>query len=106
MCANDLHSFVANATTLREAAAKHASRRRGRWLITLALVLGKIADNIAEANVAKAKVDDSAGPGADNINELSAQLTAIRQVLNMFMEAASTVIKIIGEGNASMARKQ
>ncbi|MEN1956857.1 hypothetical protein WCE34_04650 [Luteimonas sp. MJ204] len=106
MSAVDLNSFVANATTMREAEAKLASARGGGWLIALAQVLGKIADNMGEAIVAKAKEIDTAGPDADNINELNAELTAMSQVFKMFMEAASTVIKTIGEGNASMARKQ
>ena len=102
----DLTSFVANATTMREAEAQLSSARGGGWLIALAQVLGKIADKMGEEIVSKAKEIDTAGPEADNINELNAELTAMSQVFKMFMETVSTVIKTIGEGNASVARKQ
>lgn len=106
MTAVDLNSYVANAEGMREAEAKLASARGGGWLIALAEVLGKIADKMANEIVEMARDIDEAGPDAPNINELNAKLTAASQILKMFMETVSTVIKTIGEGNASVARKQ
>lgn len=101
----DLTSFVATMTVERANDAQVAAKGGG-WLIAIAEMLGKIADKMGEEVVAKAKEIDEAGSDADNINELNAELSAMSQVFKMFMETVSTVIKTIGEGNSSVARKQ
>jgi hypothetical protein len=93
---------------------------RGSWMVALATMLGKMADRLGDAIVQQAvKIDtemnrqagfrnDNPGKSVEdsNLTQLNAELTAMGQQMKMLQESISTIIKSIGEGNSSIARKQ
>lgn len=91
---------------------------RGSWLVALATMLGKMADRLGDAIVDQAqKIDtemnrqakarsDGEEVSDSNLTQLNAELTAMSQQMKMLQESISTIIKSIGEGNSSIARKQ
>ncbi|NLG58815.1 MAG: hypothetical protein GX538_01460 [Gammaproteobacteria bacterium] len=76
------------------------------WMMAFAKLMGEVANNIAEQMMDKAKEIDAAAKNEEPANELTAELTALSQLFKMVTEATSNVIKSIGEGNTSLARKQ
>jgi len=76
------------------------------WLMAFAKLMGEVANNIAEQMMDKAKQIDAAAKSEEPANELTAELTALSQLFKMVTEATSNVIKSVGEGNTSLARKQ
>ncbi len=91
----------------------------GSLLMALAIMLGTIADKMLartmslagdldnlqakkeESGEAAQKNDDGKGE-----NQLTAELQAQTQLMSMFMQAMTTVIKTVGEANKDVARKQ
>lgn len=89
----------------------------GSKLAQMALVLGMVADNMMD-NVMDLALDlgkiqeknsklENAGGVADkeSENQASALMQAQTQIMNMFMQALSNMIKTVGEGGATVARK-
>lgn len=85
--------------------AKHALKG-GSWLVAFATAMGKIANQINNDMMQLAKKIDQAQESKKPANELTAQLTALSQLFKMVTEATNNVIKAVGEGNTSLARKQ
>lgn len=107
------YNYVDNTRNESEATARLAGKaaQAGSWLMAMALVLGELADKMMANVVAKAEELDSAqsgigSPGDNSENKLTAELQAQTQLLNMFMQAMSTIIKTAGEANTAVARKQ
>lgn len=103
-------SYVDNARAQNEATAKLSAQaaKSGSWLMAMAVILGELADKMMANVVEKASQLDSAtsgNKGEGSENKLTAELQAQTQLLNMFMQAMSTVIKTAGEANAQVARK-
>ncbi len=100
-------SWAADVQAEEVARAKTASRAGagGSTLMKLALALGKIADNLVDKVLEKAKELDAAAGKGGNENQLTAEMQALTQIMKMFIEAMSNVIKSMGEGNSSVARK-
>lgn len=74
------------------------------WLHAIAKALGEKVGQLAESMVKHA---DNVGHDDPKVAaEASAKLTADSQLFSMYMNALSTVLKSIGEGNTAMARKQ
>lgn len=80
----------------------------GNWLAILARSLGKTAGNALKEMVALGEkmggMDSKENPEA--FAETQAEFQAQAQIFKMFQEAIGTMIKSIGEGMSSVARKQ
>lgn len=74
------------------------------WLHAIAEAMGKKVGELAESMVEHANKVGNDDPKV--AAEASAKLTADSQLFSMYMNALSTVLKSIGEGNTAMARKQ
>lgn len=111
-------SYINNATMERDNEAK-VSGPAGSWLMALAKLLGEIADKMGEQLVklaekiddvqdAKANFENRTGKsyGSGDLTQLNAMMQAQAQLMNMMMQAMSTIIKSVGEGNTQIARKQ
>ena len=98
-------SFVENVRQDNAIQAKHGLKG-GSWLVAFATAMGKIANDINKDMMALAKKIDQAQKDKEPANELTAQLTALSQLFKMVTEATNNVIKAVGEGNTSLARKQ
>lgn len=103
-----LFGYVQSIESDRAAAAHMAKngKAKGGWLYMIALTLGKAADKLGERIVEKSRTLDAAIDAGDtSTTEINAKLQAMAQEMNMLMQAISTVIKTLGEGEASIARK-
>ncbi|MEN5059398.1 hypothetical protein [Luteimonas sp. TWI1416] len=101
-----------------EAVNKGSSAATGSWLVALATMLGKMADRLGDGIVKQAKlIDQQMNKEAEarnggktvedsNLSQLNSEMQAMSQQMKMLMDAISTIIKSIGEGNSSIARKQ
>ena len=113
-----MNSYVGAAEASRNSESAAA---RGSWLVALASMLGKMADRLGDAIVKQAElIDNEMNRQAEvrneskgkksvedsNLTQLNAELTAMSQQMKMLQESISTIIKSIGEGNSSIARKQ
>lgn len=112
-------SYIENMQVEREtkAGARQAAAG-GSYLMALAIMLGEIADKMLERTMQlaekldnlqdeKAKAtNDGKDPGGKGENRLTAELQAQTQIMSMFMQAMTTVIKTVGEANKDVARKQ
>ncbi|WP_133000200.1 hypothetical protein [Luteimonas arsenica] len=110
-------SFVQNVQSQRQNEAQ-AAKGNGSYLMALALMLGEIADKMLDRvmdlagdldNLQDKKAEmknDKKDPGGMGENKLTAELQAQTQIMNMFMQAMTTVIKSVGEANKDVARKQ
>ena len=80
----------------------------GNWLVDLAKALGRASGNHLEDVIELGKdlgeIDAKEDPAA--FAEKQAEFQAANQIFKMFQEAISTLIKSIGEGITTMARKQ
>ncbi|WP_129137011.1 hypothetical protein [Luteimonas sp. YGD11-2] len=81
-----------------------ASNGETSWLHAIAKALGEKVGELAESMVKNA--DKVGSKNEKEATAASAQLTADSQLFSMYMNALSTVLKSIGEGNVAMARKQ
>lgn len=111
---NSFNSQVEDA----KATDKGSAAATGSWLVALATMLGKMADRLGDGIVAQAgKIDQQMNKEAkarndgeavedSNLTQLNSELQAMSQQMKMLMDAISTIIKSIGEGNSSIARKQ
>ena len=126
-------SFIGNVQAQRsaEAAASAGGKGNGSYLMALAIMLGEIADKMLDKvmdlanqldNIQDQKADiknehlkdngdvkkgkGARDPGSMGENKITAELQAQTQIMNMFMQAMSTVIKSVGEANRDVARKQ
>lgn len=114
-------SFIGNVQAQRSAEAASAAgggKGNGSYLMALALMLGEIADKMLDRvmdlageldNLQDKKAEiknDKKDPGGMGENKLTAELQAQTQIMNMFMQAMTTVIKSVGEANKDVARKQ
>ncbi|MGV8931813.1 MAG: hypothetical protein ACOH1R_06830 [Luteimonas sp.] len=111
-------SYVGEVQNERE--IKSSSAAKGSWLVALATMLGKMADRLGDGIVKQAdRIDqqmnkeakfrnNNEGKGVENSNltQLNAEMQAMAQQMKMLMDAISTIIKTIGEGNSGLARKQ
>lgn len=121
------YSYIENTKIENVNSAKLVSKAGGSYLVAMALLLGKIANNMTENLMDLAKELDKLqaaksqklqsegykgngseikGVGGMGENELTALMQAQTQLLNMFMQAMNTVIKSMGEANRDVARKQ
>jgi hypothetical protein len=95
-----------------------AAASGGSWLLELAVVMGKIADKMGENVVKLAKQIDSRqdakaafenvtgkSAGSFGLSELNAMLQANTQIMSNFMQAMSSAIKAIGEGENTIAKR-
>ncbi len=80
----------------------------GNWLAILAKALGKTAGealkNMVDLGKKMGAIDSKENPEA--FAETQAEFQAQAQIFKMFQEAIGTMIKSIGEGMSSVARKQ
>jgi hypothetical protein len=87
---------------------KETSNGKGNWLVVLASALGKQAGEHLKAMVDLGKemggMDSKENP--EEFAQMQAEFQAESQMFKMFQEAISTMIKSIGEGLSSVARKQ
>lgn len=100
-------NYVDNARAENITNAKTAAqsiKNGGSVLYAMAVVLGKIADNMAEAVLKKAEQLDGS-KGAGNENKLTAELQVLTQQMNMFIQAMNNAIKTLGEASSNVARK-
>lgn len=87
------------------AAAKLGAKGKGgSLLLQMAMVLGEIADKMAKECIDLAKQLDGPG-GKASENTLTAQLQALTQQMNMFIQAMTNCMKTMGEADANLARK-
>lgn len=97
--------------SVEQLAIEAKQAKGGGWLVALAMLMGKIADNMGANLVEMAKAIDVeqnrvADGGEDSkLTELNAKMNAYGQTMNMLMQAISTIIKSLGEGNTQIARK-
>lgn len=100
------NSFVTTSRAEAQATAKLAREAAGAgsWLMAMAIILGKVADNMQGKIIDKATQLDQPGSKKSE-NRLTAELQAQTQLMNMFMQAMSSAIKSVGEANAQVARK-
>ncbi len=103
-----LNSFVHYAESQRLAAAHEAKSSKGHgWLYAIAKTLGEACDALGKEITDRASaLDDAIRAGKKDLTEQNAELQALTQQMNMMMQATSTIIKTLGEGNATLARKQ
>ena len=101
------NSFVADVMTreARESNAYEASRAgKGKagagWLEAFAIAMGKLIESQGNALMRTAESIGDKPSAAD-----STRLTVQSQMYSMFIQAVSTALKSMGEGQAAMARK-
>ena len=106
-----------NAERIATLASEAKSARGGSWLVTLAKLMGAIADKMGMQLVDMAKNIDAeqnrqngikAGGGEvtdSNLTELNAEMQAHSQLMKQFMDAIANIVKTIGDGNSGIARK-
>lgn len=110
-------SYVNNSEIDRNAEANLSRAKGGGWMLAIALALGKIADSMGENmldlakqidTLQRAQVDNPKATAADGsgLSELNARLTTLGQQLGQMLQAMSTIVKTLGEGNKDLARKQ
>lgn len=111
-------SYVQNAEMERASEAEGLKSGSGSWMMAIALALGKMADSMGERLMELASRIDSLQERQHNaddptlkdngkgITELNAMMQTQAQQLQMHLQAMSTIIKSIGEGNTQIARKQ
>lgn len=115
-------NYISLAQAENQIKARAAKEGGGSWLMALAMLMGDIADKmmvqtfrLADAldNVQDQKAAHANSlnpfkkdPGSLSENRITAELQAQTQLMNMFMQAMTTVIKSVGEGNTQAARKQ
>ncbi len=98
------------------AKGKGGAKSASSWLEAIAIAMGEAAGNKAAKMVElsnKLKELSSAGgsqqdqqAAAKEMNAVNAQFQAVSQEFNMLQNAFATAIKALGEGLATMARKQ
>ena len=106
---SEIHNFIFSYVENVRQEAQTEARVSGKstsWLMAFAKLMGEVANNVADQMMAKAREIDKAAKDEKPSNELTAELTALSQLFKMVTEATSNVIKSVGEGNTSMARKQ
>lgn len=95
----------ARAEAVAKAKAQAQMKGGGSTMMKLALALGTIADNFVEKVLAKANQLDAASGTGGSENKLTAEMQALTMIMKAFTEAMNNVIKTMGEGNATVARK-
>lgn len=90
----------------RENNALESSRSSGRnggagWLEAFAIAMGKLIESQGNALMDTARSIGDTPTAAD-----STRLTVQSQMYSMFIQAVSTALKSMGEGQTAMARKQ
>lgn len=104
-------NYAQNQADKTIAEAKAMIGKGGSILVSMAMILGAIADKMSMEVIEKAEAldrnaaDKKAGKGAGSENVLTAELQAQTQLLNMFTQAMNNAIKTMGEGNATLSRK-
>lgn len=111
------YNFIQNSQVDARTKAQASKAAGGSVLMALAIAMGLIADKMTDRvfalaekldNIQNEKAAITNGgkqPGSMSENLITAQLQAQTQILNMFMQAMSTVIKSYGEANTQVARK-
>lgn len=108
-------SFISNVQSQRSAEAALSAgggKGNGSYLMALAIMLGEIADKMLDrvmdlaGDLDNLQKDKKNGGSGDGENKLTAELQAQTQIMNMFMQSMTTVIKSVGEANKDVARKQ
>lgn len=88
---------------------ERASGSGGNWLMVLAKALGKAAgthlDTMLEKGQEMGDMESSKGKEGE-FAEVQAEFQAASQMFKMFQESISTMLKSLGEGMSSVARKQ
>jgi hypothetical protein len=82
---------------------------KGSILMKLAMALGKIADQKMNAMAAKAEeignMGKIEGKNQSKFSQMNAELNALGQEFGIITQAMNNVLKSVGEGNATLARK-
>lgn len=105
MSTEPLYGFNQQVTNDRN--TETASAVGKGWLVAIAQILGKMADQLGKMIEDKAaKLDESIRAEKKDTTQQNAELQALTQQMNMLMQAISTIIKSIGEGNQALAKKQ
>jgi len=81
----------------------------GNWLAEIAKALGSIAGKHLENSVELAReitAESSGGASPGEMAELTAEMQAETQMFKMAQEAATTIVKSVGEALQTTARKQ
>ena len=113
------YNFIDLVATEKQSDIKNSlNAGGGSLLMALAIMLGSIADKMLARTMEladdldklqddKAKITNGGdAAGGMGENQLTAQLQAQTQLMSMFMQAMTTVIKTVGEANKDVARKQ
>jgi hypothetical protein len=101
--------FLSDSRKEREKDIKSIMNGKGSLLMKLAMALGSIADQKMTDMATKAeqmgKFGEVKGKNQGKFQQLSAELQALGQELSAITSATSNVIKSIGEGASTLARK-
>lgn len=97
-----VNALISNLNSLNLSGGQTSGK--SSWLHAIAEALGQKVGELAVSMTQHA--DDVGSPDAQKSANASANLTADSQLFSMYMNALSTVLKSIGEGNSAMARKQ
>ncbi len=112
------YSYVENTRMENISTAKLVAKSGGSYLVAIAVLLGAVADKMADnllelgKQLGEKQEDNArtlkAGGIPDKVSEnhLTGLLTAQGQLMNTFMQAMNTALKSVGEGNTAVARKQ
>ncbi|MCG8037638.1 MAG: hypothetical protein JAZ19_11435 [Candidatus Thiodiazotropha taylori] len=96
------------ASTEEEAKKSSKGSSSGNWLVVLASALGKQAGehlkNMVKLGEDMGGMDSKKNP--EEFAQMQSEFQAESQIFKMFQESISTMIKSIGEGLSSVARKQ
>ena len=99
----NINTYISNITNSRSASSAVGTG----WLVAVAEALGKMADALGQKiEKQAAKLDAAIRADKKDVTEMNAKMQAMTQQMNMLMNAISTIIKPIGEGNTALARKQ
>ena len=97
-----VNALVSNLGSLNLSGGQTSGK--SSWLHAIAEAMGKKVGELATSMTQHA--NDVGSSNAKKAAGASAKLTADSQLFSMYMNALSTVLKSIGEGNAAVARKQ
>jgi len=103
-----LQSAMQNETSEASGGSGKRGGGAGNWLAILARALGQTAGNhlknMVELGEKMGSIDSKENP--EQFAQTQAEFQAQAQIFKMFQEAIGTMVKSIGEGMSSVARKQ
>jgi hypothetical protein len=93
---------------MKECFDENTKKGKGNWLVALAQALGaKSGEHLKEmVKLGEQMGDMNSKKDPEKYAEVQAMFQAESKIFGMFQEAISTMLKSIGEGLSSVARKQ